>query len=304
LLDSEKHAPKDTAAQSKLDTRESDEEFLDEEEWEGIQDTITADGGAEIDEEHDSNQNTFSKLEELEPEVDLPEWSKMKLSPPTLQALSKLGFTAPTPIQSLAIPRIMQGHDLIGKATTGPGKTLAFGIPLLEHILSQPDPKSLGPSALVIAPTRELAKQIVGHLEAIAQCSLGAMTVCNVTGGLAVQKQLRILQKKPTVIVGTPGRLWEVFNNPQIKEMQLDQAIKKIQFLVLDEADRLLQDGHFAEIEKILDFVKGAEDRQTLVFSATFQKQLQQKLKGKKRFEGNVLSKDDALGNLVDLSAN
>jgi len=273
---------------------------LDEEEWQGIPDTAAdteeSDHEVENEDELDVALNGFEKLQELEAEVDLPEWSKMRLSSATLQALNKLGFKSPTPIQSLAIPRIMQGHDLIGKATTGSGKTLAFGIPILEHILSQSDSKENSPSALVIAPTRELAKQIVGHLEDIAQCSLGAMTVCNVTGGLAVQKQLRILQKRPSVIVGTPGRLWEVLNNPEMKQTQLDQAIKKIQFLVLDEADRLLQDGHFAEIEKILDFVNGGENKQTLVFSATFQKQLQQKLKGKKTFEGNLLSKDDALG--------
>lgn len=190
----------------------------------------------------------------------------------------------------------MQGHDLIGKASTGSGKTLAFGIPILEHILSLSDSKSQSPSALVIAPTRELAKQIVSHLEDIAKFSLGAMTVVNVTGGLAVQKQIRILEKRPSVIVGTPGRLWEVMNNPEIKTLQLDKSMKKIKFLVLDEADRLLQEGHFQEIERILEFVHGGEEKQTLIFSATFQKQLQQKLKGKKNFEGNLLSKDDALG--------
>ena len=277
---------------------------LDEEEWQGIPETALDTEASEHEvqnedeneDELDNTLNGFKKLQDLEAEVDLPEWSKMRLSSAALQALNKLGFKSPTPIQSFAIPRIMQGHDLIGKATTGSGKTLAFGIPILEHILSQSDSKENSPSALVIAPTRELAKQIVGHLEDIAQCSLGAMTVCNVTGGLAVQKQLRILQKRPSVIVGTPGRLWEVLNNPEMKQTQLDQAIKKIQFLVLDEADRLLQDGHFAEIEKILDFVNGGENKQTLVFSATFQKQLQQKLKGKKTFEGNLLSKDDALG--------
>jgi ATP-dependent RNA helicase DDX24/MAK5 len=141
-----------------------------------------------------------------------------------------------------------------------------------------------------------LAKQIVTHLEAIAKFSLGAMTVVNITGGLAVQKQIRILEKRPSVIVGTPGRLWEVFKNPDVKDLDLAGRMKKIQYLVLDEADRLLQDGHFKEVEQILDFVNGGEEKQTLVFSATFQKQLQMKLKGKKAFEGNILSKDDALG--------
>ena len=265
---------------------------MSEEEWTGI-----ADSEKDIDEKEAPDGNQFEDLEILQTDIDLPGWSKISLSKPTLQALQSLGFTSPTAIQSLAIPRIIQGHDLIGKASTGSGKTLAFGIPILEHILSLSDSKSQSPSALVVAPTRELAKQIVNHLEDIAKFSLGAMTVVNVTGGLAVQKQIRILEKRPSVIVGTPGRLWEVMNSPEIKALQLDKSIKRIKFLVLDEADRLLQEGHFQEIEKILEFVNGGEDKQTLVFSATFQKQLQQKLKGKKTFEGNLLSKDDALGN-------
>jgi ATP-dependent RNA helicase DDX24/MAK5 len=274
------------------------ENTAEEEEWHGIGAQEDAEGD-EQDEDDDEDlvlENPFEKLEELEIDVDLPEWSRMSLSGATLRALGSLGFTSPTPIQSLAIPRIMQGHDLIGKASTGSGKTLAFGIPILEHILSLSDLRSQSLSALVVSPTRELAKQIVDHLESIAKFSLGAMTVVNVTGGLAVQKQIRLLKRKPSVIVGTPGRLWDIFQNPELKELQLDVGIKKTKFLVLDEADRLLQDGHFNEIEKILDFVKGEDDRQTLVFSATFQKQLQQKLKGKKSFEGNLLSRDDALG--------
>jgi len=248
------------------------------------------------------DSNPFANLQTLEENVDLPAWSKMALSNPTLQALASLGFISPTAIQSLAIPRIMQGHDLIGKASTGSGKTLAFGIPILEHILSFPDPKAQSPTALIIAPTRELSKQIVGHLEDIGKFSLGAMSVVNITGGLSVQKQIRILEKKPSVIVGTPGRLWEVFNSPEGKDLELADSMKRIQFLVLDEADRLLQDGHFKEIEQILDFVRGGESKQTLVFSATFQKELQQKLKGKKKFEGDLMSKDDALGALLLMS--
>jgi ATP-dependent RNA helicase DDX24/MAK5 len=124
------------------------------------------------------------------------------------------------------------------------------------------------------------------------------MTVVNVIGGLAIQKQLRILQKRPSVVVGTPGRLWEVLSHPELKRLQLDALLKNIQFLVLDEADRLLQEGHFKEIENILECVNGGESKQTLVFSATFQKQLQQKLKGRKTFDGNLLTQDDALGQI------
>jgi ATP-dependent RNA helicase DDX24/MAK5 len=260
-------------------------------EWTGIVDSEEM----EENQQGQSEDTDQPKAPEVLEVVDLPEWSEFNLSRPTLQALSSLGFVSPTGIQSLAIPRIIQGHDLIGKASTGSGKTLAFGIPILEHILSRsPAPtQSRDPVALILAPTRELAKQIVSHLEQIAKFSMGAMTVINVTGGLSVQKQMRLLEKRPAVIVGTPGRLWEVLSSPDLKGLNLD--IGKIQFLVLDEADRLLQEGHFKEIEKILELAN-SEDKQTLVFSATFQKELQQKLKGGKRFEENLLSKDDALG--------
>jgi ATP-dependent RNA helicase DDX24/MAK5 len=273
---------------------------VSEEEWSGIPSSSEkqddTENAAEEDDEQTPNSNPFTDLLALQEKVNLHAWSAMSLSTPTLQALQALSFTTPTAIQSLAIPRIIQGHDLIGKASTGSGKTLAFGIPILEHVLSLAKPKEHSPVALIIAPTRELSKQIVGHLEDIAKFSLGAMTVVNITGGLSVQKQIRILEKRPSVLVGTPGRLWEVFNSHEGKDMDLSASVKKIQFLVLDEADRLLQDGHFKEVEHILDFVKGGEEKQTLVFSATFQKNLQQKLKGKRAFEGNLMSKDDALG--------
>ena len=268
-----------------------------EKEWHGLEDgksLISNEGNDSVS----LNENPYEDLDALPADVELPSWSKLRLSQPTLQALQSLGFDTPTAIQSLAIPRIIQGHDLIGKASTGSGKTLAFGIPILEHILALPNPKSRVPVALIIAPTRELAKQIVTHLEEIAKFSFGEMTVVNVIGGLAVQKQLRILEKRPSVVVGTPGRLWEILSNPELKRLQLDASLKNIQFLILDEADRLLQEGHFKEIENILEFVNGGENKQTLVFSATFQKHLQQKLKRERTFDGNLLTQDDALGQI------
>ncbi len=268
-----------------------------EKEWHGLEDgksLISNEGNDSVS----LNESPYEDLDALPADVELPSWSKLRLSQPTLQALQSLGFDTPTAIQSLAIPRIIQGHDLIGKASTGSGKTLAFGIPILEHILALPNPKSRVPVALIIAPTRELAKQIVTHLEEIAKFSFGEMTVVNVIGGLAVQKQLRILEKRPSVVVGTPGRLWEILSNPELKRLQLDASLKNIQFLILDEADRLLQEGHFKEIENILEFVNGGENKQTLVFSATFQKHLQQKLKRERTFDGNLLTQDDALGQI------
>lgn len=254
--------------------------------------------------------------------VFLPAWDSLNLSLPTLRALSKLNFNTPTPIQSSAIPEIIAGHDLIGKASTGSGKTLAFGIPILEHYLSSPrkSSKTNGgeeegdklPMALILSPTRELAHQLHAHLKALAAYAPD-MSIVSVTGGLSLQKQLRQLTERggADVIVATPGRLWEVVSEGQGWIAKLRRGLK---FLVVDEADRLLQEGHFKEVEEVINLIgrRDAEsdsesedggdvdqdeyfkrntvkresqaqvtDRQTLVFSATFHKGLQQKLAGK-----------------------
>lgn len=199
---------------------------------------------------------------------------------------------------------------MIGKASTGSGKTLAFGVPILEHYIATVDSGARAskheaggkvqspPMALILLPTRELAHQISAHLtELCSNAPLGGPRIATLTGGLSMQKQQRLLSNAD-VIVGTPGRLWEVISDGQGVLKQL----KQIKFLVVDEADRLLSEGHFKEVEEILaaldredvdsesaDEKNDDEDRlaeaktrrQTLVFSATFHKGLQQKLAGK-----------------------
>jgi ATP-dependent RNA helicase DDX24/MAK5 len=229
------------------------------------------------------------------------------LSLPTFRALSKLGFTNPTPIQSAAIPEILAGHDLIGKASTGSGKTLAFGIPILESYLSRPPPNGeKPPMALILSPTRELAHQLRAHLTALVAFAPD-MSIVTLTGGLSLQKQLRQLGERggADVIIATPGRLWEVVSEGSGWVGKLRTGLR---FLVVDEADRLLQEGHFNEVEEVLNLLGRTDDgdyeeqgegesevndeepgkklpqkiqRQTLVFSATFHKGLQQKLSGK-----------------------
>jgi ATP-dependent RNA helicase DDX24/MAK5 len=229
-------------------------------------------------------------------EVDVSAWRDLDLSEDTLGALSRLKFSHPTPIQSSAIPEILAGHDVVGKASTGSGKTLAFGIPILETFLESPPKKAEDkvPLALIISPTRELAHQISAHLTNL--CSgddFEAPRIATITGGLSVQKQRRQLETAD-IIVGTPGRLWEVISSGH----GLLGSLKQIRFLVVDEADRLLSEGHYKELGEILDIldrkevVEGEEaapepitpntQRQTLVFSATFHKGLQQKLASKK----------------------
>jgi len=255
----------------------------------------TAEKEPQMDSE-DLKVNVFKALMEdaAEEETDVSGWEELDLSSNTLSALSNLGFAKPTPIQSAAIPEILAGHDVVGKASTGSGKTLAFGIPILESWLEvygeleeEEHKNPRPPTALILSPTRELAHQLTEHITALCCGVPNAPYVAAVTGGLSVQKQQRQLAKAD-IIIGTPGRLWEVMNS----SITISDSFKKIKCLVVDEADRLLTEGHFKEATEILsaldrqqDASEGDEDqvptRQTLVFSATFHKGLQQKLAGK-----------------------
>ncbi|KAG4032778.1 hypothetical protein MFRU_006g02420 [Monilinia fructicola] len=251
----------------------------------------------DVELKQDSLKNVFQALEEdAVREVDVSGWADLDLSSNTLSALSKLGFSKPTPIQSEAIPEVLAGHDVVGKASTGSGKTLAFGIPIVEKWLEvygefdedELKKRTRSPTALILSPTRELAHQLTEHITALCKGMSTSPYVAAVTGGLSVQKQQRQLAKAD-IIIGTPGRLWEVISSSN----ELSAGLKQVRFLVIDEADRLLTDGHFKEAEEILNALDrthadedGEEEdtvqpRQTLVFSATFHKGLQQKLAGK-----------------------
>lgn len=255
-------------------------------------------------------RNVFLGLEEddIQDEVDVSAWEELDLSSESLSALAKLGFANPTPIQKFSIPDILAGHDVIGKASTGSGKTLAFAIPILEKWLEENRgadapkvPKTKVPIALILSPTRELAHQLTQHITALCAGLSDALYIATVTGGLSVQKQQRQLLKAD-IIIGTPGRLWEVMSS----SIELSASFKKIQFLVVDEADRLLSEGHFKEVEEILNSLDRQEDReneafvpsrQTLVFSATFHKGLQQKLAGKGKY--GLMDKNESMEYLL-----
>lgn len=238
--------------------------------------------------------------------ADVSLWQPLELSPDTLASLARLKFSKPTPIQSAAIPEILAGHDVIGKASTGSGKTMAFGIPIFETFLELRSQRQSGPDdvepkraplALILSPTRELAHQLDAHFTAL--CSglpSKPPSIATLTGGLSLQKQQRLL-KTADIVIGTPGRLWEVISEGH----GIMKWLKQIRYLVVDEADRLLSQGHFKEVEEILnaldrkdnpedgdpddgpvtDAPSDESQRQTLVFSATFHKGLQQKLAGK-----------------------
>lgn len=246
--------------------------------------------------------NSFDALVDMEDSgedgTDMAAWMELSLSTNILSAIAKLGFAKPTAIQESTIPEIITGADVIGKAQTGSGKTLAFGIPIVEKWLDMyegpGEMKRQGPMALILSPTRELAKQLGDHLRALCNGLPTAPYVCVVTGGLSIHKQQRQLEKAD-IVIGTPGRLWEVLDG----DMALQSSFTKIKFLVVDEADRLFKAGQFKEAEDIIGALdrkdpEAADDeddedgeklppRQTLVFSATFDKDLQIKLAGKKR---------------------
>ncbi|KAI2472873.1 DEAD-domain-containing protein [Annulohypoxylon bovei var. microspora] len=254
----------------------------------------------------------FDDAEEMQDEVDLSAWVSLGLSPGLLGSLAKLKFSKPTSIQEAAIPQILAGHDVIGKASTGSGKTLAFGIPIVEKWLdlseegegATSEATSKIPLALVLSPTRELAHQLTDHIKNLCAGLPTSPYVCSVTGGLSVYKQQRQLAKAD-IVIGTPGRLWEVLSSSS----ELMNSFKGIQYLVVDEADRLLTEGHFQEATEILnalDRFESEEDeegdataspRQTLVFSATFHKGLQQKLAGKGRY--GLMNQQDSMEYLL-----
>ncbi|KAF2745359.1 DEAD-domain-containing protein [Sporormia fimetaria CBS 119925] len=303
--------PEEQAADSVMEEEAEDESGNEDEGEEGAEDED------ELLEDAPINGSVFDILmdqptdDEDAIEVDVSAWEPLGLSSKTLDAISKLKFAQPTPIQTSSIPEILAGHDVVGKASTGSGKTLAFGIPIVETFLALPkdSPTRKAPLALIVSPTRELAHQIGTHIKNLCSgIEKGAPTVATITGGLSVQKQRRQLETA-NIVVGTPGRLWEVISSGH----GLLASMKKIRFLVVDEADRLLSEGHFKEMQEILtaldkkEFDEEAEadeedsgaQRQTLVFSATFHKGLQQKLAGKSKKGGELLNNQQSMEYLL-----
>ena len=177
------------------------------------------------------------------------------LSRPLLDDLNHAGLSSPTPIQAQAIPPALAGRDVIGCAQTGTGKTAAFVIPLIERLITMPKGK---PQALILAPTRELALQILGTIETLGRRSGIGATV--IVGGADMQAQVRGLRQGPEILVATPGRLLDHMWSGTIN-------LALIQILVLDEADRMLDMGFALQINQIFDALP--EERQTLLFSAT-----------------------------------
>lgn len=240
--------------------------------------------------------------EELVDQDEFNEWNELRLHPLLMKAIHKLGFKHPTPIQKACIPAAAhQGKDVIGAAETGSGKTLAFGLPILQRLLDEQEKvdklmlddadaaEIIAPRgfirALIITPTRELALQVTDHLKAAATST--NFRVVAIVGGMSTEKQERLLKARPEIIVGTPGRLWELMSGGEKHLAELHS----LSFFVLDEADRMIENGHFQELQSIIDMLPGSiganekhsqdvencttisnfqrKKRQTFVFSAT-----------------------------------
>ncbi|HEX9018007.1 MAG TPA: DEAD/DEAH box helicase [Anaerolineaceae bacterium] len=182
----------------------------------------------------------------------------LSLLPQLMQAVEKMGFETPTPIQLAAIPALIGGRNVVGQAQTGTGKTAAFALPMLQKILSAETVEKGKIQALVLAPTRELAIQVA---DAITHMATGTkVRVMAVYGGQSYEIQKRKISRGVEVVVGTPGRLLDL-----IRQKVLD--LSQVSYLVLDEADEMLEMGFIEDVETILSQITG--ERQTALFSAT-----------------------------------
>ena len=189
-------------------------------------------------------------------------FDQLSLSDELMQAIGDVGYIEASPIQAQAIPMILEGHDIIGQAQTGTGKTAAFGIPLLELI----DPAEKGVQGLVMCPTRELAMQVCIEFRKLAKYKKG-LFVIPVYGGESIENQIKDIKRGVSIIVGTPGRL---IDHLERKTLKLD----KVKMVILDEADEMLNMGFVEDIETILSHMP--EERQTVFFSATMPKPILQ----------------------------
>lgn len=191
--------------------------------------------------------------------MEIIRFEELGLSPEIIRAIEEMGFEEATPIQSQAIPLVLEGKDIIGQAQTGTGKTAAFGIPLLMKV----NPEERNTQAIVLCPTRELAIQCAEEIRKLAKY-LHGIKVLPVYGGQDITRQIKALKGGATIIIGTPGR---VMDHLRRKTIRLDA----VDTIVLDEADEMLNMGFREDIETILSYMPN-EQRQTVLFSATMPK--------------------------------
>ena len=221
--------------------------------------------GSDFDDEDQNDKNSSGKklkketfFEEGPTQFSHLKFTDMNLSRPILKAISELQFTNPTPIQSATIPIALMGKDICGCAATGTGKTAAFMLPILERLLFRPIQVATT-RVLVLVPTRELAIQVHSVSKALAKFT--SIHICLATGGLEIKTQEAALRQNPDIIIATPGRLVDFLHNTPSFGLQY------VEILVLDEADRMLDENYRDQIEEIVKF--SPRGRQTMLFSAT-----------------------------------
>ncbi|NKB78281.1 MAG: DEAD/DEAH box helicase [Gammaproteobacteria bacterium] len=191
------------------------------------------------------------------------------LSPQILKAVLEQGYTKPSPIQAKAIPAVLTGSDVMGAAQTGTGKTAGFTLPILHRLSAGRRASSNQVRALVITPTRELAAQVGQSIETYGKhLSLRSSVVF---GGVGINPQMMKLRKGVDILVATPGRLLDLYNQNAVR-------FKYLEVLVLDEADRMLDMGFLPDIKRVLSLLP--KKRQTLLFSATFSDDIRRLAKG------------------------
>ena len=194
------------------------------------------------------------------------DFDMLGLAPELNDALQRIGFSQPTPIQNQAIPLAMDGNDILGLAQTGTGKTLAFGLPLIDGLLAQPGkPAPKTAKALVLAPTRELVNQIADSLRSLTEKT--KIKVVTVVGGQSIGRQINMLSRGTDILVATPGRLIDLMERGAVD-------LSTVRHLVLDEADQMLDLGFIHALRKIAPAL--GTPRQTMLFSATMPKQMEE----------------------------
>ncbi|KAE8323428.1 2-isopropylmalate synthase [Aspergillus sergii] len=222
-----------------------------------------SDAESEVDAEEEAKRKAFFAPEEQTSEQSAAELSKksfqeFNLSRPILRGLAAVNFTNPTPIQRKTIPVALLGKDIVGGAVTGSGKTAAFVVPILERLLFRPR-KVPTSRVAILMPTRELAVQCYNVATKLATYT--DITFCQLVGGFSLREQENILKKRPDVIIATPGRFIDHMRN------SASFTVDTLEILVLDEADRMLEDGFADELNEILTTIP--KSRQTMLFSAT-----------------------------------
>jgi ATP-dependent RNA helicase DeaD len=216
-------------------------------------------GGPPAGSQAHAGHSRISPLHPTEVPPDIHSFLEWNLGEDIQRAIADMGITVPTPIQKLAIGPVLEGKDIIAKAETGTGKTLAFGAPIMSKI----DPARASVLALTLCPTRELAEQVCKVLEILGKAR--GVRVALVVGGEPLGPQVKALQSGVQVVVGTPGRVLDLYG-------QRFLSFPWTEYVVLDEADRMLEIGFIDDVRKILSFTP--DERQTLLFSATFPTEL------------------------------